>query len=244
MGIIDIHGHIWMNHIHEDVAAMVSASQKYGIEKILISPLGTHRPNKEEIRLLNREANCVCKANPLFARYVTVAPEHDNALSILETGVIDGAVGMKMWVSCLADDNVCDPLYEYCAQLDIPVLVHTFAKSVGQLSFESTAVNLANAAKRHVNTKFVMAHLGGNCYHGIPVVSTLKNVYLDFSGSNCRADDLMYTLDYVPIDRILFGTDMPGSFIMTYGQVLGAGLTEEQVARICRENALTLFSRL
>lgn len=244
MGIIDIHGHIWLNRIHKDVAAMKAAAQKYGIDKILISPLGTHRPSKEEIMQLNQEAHLVCMGDPLFSRYVTVAPEHDNALSVLQAGVGSGAVGMKIWVSCLADDPACDPLYAYCAQADIPVLVHTYAKSVGQLPFESTAVHIAGAAKRHKNTKFIMAHLGGNCYHGVPMVAELDNVFLDFSGSNCRADDLLYALDYVPVERVLFGTDMPGSFVMSYGQLLASGLAEKQMQQICKDNALRLFSRL
>lgn len=244
MGVIDIHGHIWKNQVQKNVDAMKKAAMQYGIEKVLISPLGTHQPDKEEIMQLNQEADRVCRNDPLFSRYVTVAPEHDDALQVLQAGIASGAVGMKIWVSCLADDPACDPLYDHCAQEDIPVLIHTYAKSVGQLPFESTAVHVANAATRHGNTKFIMAHLGGNCYHGVPMVAALENVYLDFSGSNCRGDDLPYTLDYISVERILFGTDMPGSYVMNYGQILGAGLTEEQIRQICSENARRVFTRL
>lgn len=242
--LIDIHAHIWLDQEEENVRSMIRAAGEYGIEKIIISPLGTHQPSREEIRLLNHRAREICEREPLFSRYVTVAPEHGDALSVLDEGLRTGAVGMKLWVSCLCDDPRCEALYERCAQGAVPVLVHTFSKTVDQLPGESTAVHLRRTALRHPGTTFIMAHLGGNCYHGIPLIRDLKDIYTDFSGSGSRRDDLPYTLAHLGAERILFGTDMPGSFAMSWGQVLSAGPTEAETALICRENALRLFPAL
>ncbi len=242
--LIDIHAHIWLDNEEDNVRSMTRAAKEYGIQKILISPLGSHQPSREEIHLLNLRARELCDRNPLFSRYVTVAPEQSGALSVLEDGLQTGAVGMKLWVSCLCDDPRCDVLYKRCAEENVPVLIHTFAKTVGQLPGESTAVQLRRAALRHPDTVFIMAHLGGNCYHGIPMVRDLENVYADFSGSGSRRDDLPYALEQLGAERILFGTDMPGSFVMSWGQVLSAGLTEWEQSQICRNNALRLFPAL
>ena len=242
--MIDIHAHLWLGQEDKNAADMRKAAEKFSVEAILISALGSHQPDEGEIEVLNDRCFALCREDALFYPYVTVAPEHKNAPEVLQRGIDRGAVGMKIWVSCLCDDTCCDPLYRRCAEADIPVLIHTFSKSVGQLPQESTAVHLAAAAKRHPDTKFILAHLGGNCYHGIPMIRDEPNVYADFSGSNCRADDLPYALEQLGAERILFGTDMPGSFAMSWGQVLAAGLSHRELALIASENARRLFPAL
>lgn len=242
--MIDTHAHIWLGREQQNAREMRKAADRFGIERILVSPLGSHQPDETEIALLNDRCFAFCREDDLFLPYVTVAPERKNALSVLEKGIEQGAVGMKIWVSCLCDDPSCDVLYRRCAGTGLPVLVHTFAKAVGQLPKEATAVHLAAAAKRHPDTTFILAHLGGNCYHGLPLVRDLPNVYTDFSGSGCRADDLPYALELLGAQRILFGTDMPGSFAMSYGQVLSADLSDRERDLILCENARRLFPRL
>ena len=58
---------------------------------------------------LNRQTEKLIREDPLFAGYVTVSPEHDNALEVLRRGVEEqGMMGLKIWVSCLCDDPRCD----------------------------------------------------------------------------------------------------------------------------------------
>ncbi len=239
--LIDAHAHIWRASAQADAALLRRAAERYGISRIYVSCLGSHRPGPQEIDECNRLAAGLL-SDPLFGGYVTVAPEQPGALDVLRRGVeTQGFRGLKLWVSCLCDEPDCDPLYDYCGKWGLPVLVHTFAKTVGQLPGESTAVHLRRAALRHPETNFLMAHLGGNCYHGLPLVTDLPNVWTDFSGSGCRMDDLPYALDLLGPDRIVFGTDMPGSFAMSYGQVLSAGLKPEDRRKILSGNARRLF---
>lgn len=238
--IIDMHAHIWRGRERECADAMRKAAAHYGIDKILVSALGSHYPDGKELCELNGQTEKLIKEDTLFGGYVTVSPEHENALDVLRRGIeTQGMIGMKLWVSCLCDDQRCDRLYDYCAQNGVPVLVHVFAKTVGQLPQEATAVHMRAAAQKHPKTKFIMAHLGGNSYHGIRLIEDLPNVWTDFSGSPCRRDDLAYAVERLGAARILFGTD--NAYAMSYGQVLEATLTDAQRAQILYGNATTLF---
>lgn len=244
-GVIDIHAHLWLGRAERDAAQMRRAAQRFGIERILVSSLGSYKPDEAEIRALNRQSAELAARDELFRAYVTVAPELPGSLDTLRRGAEDfGAVGMKLWVSCLCDESACDPLYDYCAAHALPVLIHAFAKTIGQLPGESTAEHVRRAALRHPDTRFIMAHLGGNCYHGLPLVRDLPNVWADFSGSTCRADDLPYALEQLGAERLLFGSDMPGSVAMSLGQVTNANLPEAARRSILRNNALALFPAL
>lgn len=238
--IIDMHAHIWNGREKEGADAMRKAAQHYGIEKILVSALGSHYPDKDEVRYLNEQTEKLVKEDSLFGGYVLVSPEHDDSLDVLRKGVeTQGLVGMKIWVSCLCDDDCCDKLYEYCAHNNIPVLIHAFAKTVGQISTEATGVHVRRAALKHPNTKFIMAHLGGNSYHGVRLIQDLPNVWSDFSGGCSRKDDLPYAVELLGAERIVFGTD--NAYAMNLGQVMDAGLTLEQKEQILWKNTATVF---
>ena len=238
--IIDMHAHIWNGREEACADAMRKAAKHYGIEKILISALGSHYPDKDEVSYLNEQTAKLIREDALFGGYVTVSPEHDNSLDVLRKGIeTQGMIGLKIWVSCLCDDVCCDKLYEYCAENGIPVLGHVFKKTVGQLPCEATAVHMANAAKNHPDTKFIMAHLGGNCYHGVRTIENLPNVWSDFSGSSSRAEELTYAVEHLGTERVLFGTD--NAYAMNLGQVLDAKLTQQQKEQILWKNTADLF---
>jgi len=242
--IIDMHAHIWGKKIDINAAQMVEACELYGIDKIFISPLQSHISDEEEIEFLSGEVYRICQKYPKnFLGYEYVNPALKNAMDVLKRGVEErGMIGMKLWVSTLCDDPCVYPLIEQCIRYDIPVLLHSFVKSVGQLEFESTGPNVKNLAERYPEAKLIMAHLGANCYHGIKAIRNCKNVFVDISGSIYRRDDLDYTVRQIGTDRILFGTDMPGTFTMNYGQVLEADLTDSQREDILYRNTVKLFS--
>ena len=95
---MDMHAHIWNGREKECADAMRKAARHYGIEKILVSALGSHYPDKEEARYLNEQTAKLIKADPLFGGYVTVSPEHDNSLDVLRRGVeTQDMIGLKIW---------------------------------------------------------------------------------------------------------------------------------------------------
>ena len=144
-------------------------------------------------------------------------------------------------MATLCDDPLVFPVVEKMIEYNKPVLIHTFVKAIGQGENESTSYHVANLAERYPEAKLIMAHLGGEPYHGIRPVAKYKNVWIDHSGTLVGSNDLQHTIDLVGVDRIMFGTDMPIAFASSYGQVLEAKLTDEEREKIFWKNAAELF---
>lgn len=243
--LIDIHAHIWGNRLEESKESICRAITMYGIDRVYVSGLQRFSPDEEEIQFLNREVAGFMKEHPLqIGGAVYVNPQHSNTMDILKRALFDdGFELIKLWVSTFADDPSVDPIMVFAAENGIPVLFHAFRKSTVQVENESTGTHIAAIARRHPDTKIIMAHLGGNCYDGIPAIRSLKNVWCDISGSIFRGDELSYALEQVGAERILFGTDMPCSPLLTLGQISGAPLSQSQWDLICFQNAEKILDR-
>ncbi|MGI6537999.1 MAG: amidohydrolase family protein [Caldicoprobacterales bacterium] len=253
--LIDIHTHIWgppgsppcsSETIESSKKDLIKAGEKYKIDRIYVSGLYSHYPDEEEIAGLNWEVAKFIKEEPkLIGGFCYVNPAHSNAMDVLKKGIEEQNMeGMKLWVATFCDDERVFPLVEQCILYNIPILIHAFHKAVGQLEHESLAPNVANLARRYPEAKLIIAHLGGNAYYGIKPIRNCPNVWVDFSGSLFRRDDIDYTKKLIGADRIVFGTDMPGaSFYNNLGQVEDGDLTEEEKEKIYYKNALRLLDR-
>jgi predicted TIM-barrel fold metal-dependent hydrolase len=210
-----------------------------------VSGLKSHYPDETEIEALNADVHRFMKEQPgLVEGYCYVNPTHANALDVLKNGIENyGMSGMKLWVATFCDDPRVFPLVEQCIEYNIPILIHSFHKAVGQLTYETTGVHVANLARRYPQAKLLMAHFGGNAYHGVKAVRDYPNVYLDFSGTFFRRDEVDYGVKQVGAERIIFGSDMPITYLVNYGQVEEADLTPEERELIYCKNAQRLFDR-
>lgn len=226
-----------------DKQVILQAMERYQVEKTYVSALGGYVPNPEEVEGLNRAVAEFVREQPgRIGGYVYVSPEHANAQDVVRRGVEDaGMEGVKLWVSALCDDPCVNPVMEQAIGYGVPVLIHSFYKAYGQLPHESIGWNVANIARRYPEAKIIMAHLGGNCYDGIPAIRDCPNVWCDFSGSLFRGDELDYAVSFLGAERLLFGTDMPHFFLDSFGQVLEADLTEYQRELIFWRNAAKIF---
>ena len=243
--LIDVHAHIWGSSYEQDKRAIIKSCELYGISQVYVSGLRSYVPDEQEIKELNREVYRFAREEEgIIKGYCYVNPGHRNCLDVLKQGIEEyGMSGMKLWVSTLCDDTRVFPLVERCIEYDIPVLVHAFHKAVGQLPYESYSWNVANLARKYPKVRIIMAHMAANCYTGLKSIRDLKNVWVDFSGSIIRGDDILYAKKVLGADRILFGTDMPGaSPLVCLGQVEEADLTSEEKERICYRNAMRLFA--
>ncbi len=241
--LIDIHAHIWGGTIEENKSEIIKACELYNISKVYISGIRSHYPDKDEIDYLNYEVYKFIKEQPeRIGGFCYVNPVHDNCMDVLRKGIEDYHMeGMKLWVATFCNDPRVFPLVEKCIDYNIPVLVHAFKKTVGQLEYETVGTHVADLASRYPEARLIMAHLGGNAYHGVKCIKKYKNVWVDFSGSIFRRDDLDYTVEQIGVERIVFGTDMVGSFLVNYGQVEEANLTPEEKEMIYYKNALKVL---
>lgn len=241
--LIDIHAHLWGDKYEADKRSILHAMELYGISKVYVSGLSSEIPTEDEVTEANREVSAFIRDYPeKIGGYVYVSPEHANAVDVLRRGMEDqGMVGAKFWISSFCDAPVVNRIAEYLIDYGAPLLVHAFHKATGQCKNESVGDNVALLARRYPELKIIMAHLGGNCYHGIPAIRDCKNVWVDYSGSVFRADEIEYTVEFLGADRILHGSDMPGSYLISFGQVLGANITMHDREKILWQNAEKIF---
>ena len=243
--IIDIHTHIWAGRYESDKSELVKAAELYDISRIYVSALKSYYSDEDEIAELNSEVAKFIKEQPdLIGGFCYINPSNKDALDVLQKGIEEQDMGgMKLWVATYCDDPKVFPLVEKCIDYNIPILVHAFHKAVGQLEHESIGSHVANLAQRYPEAKLLMAHLGGNAYNGIKPIRNYPNVWVDISGSIFRRDEVDYTKKLIGADRILFGTDMPGSYFTNFGQIEDADLTPEEKELIYSGNALKILDR-
>ncbi|TMV50217.1 amidohydrolase [Paenibacillus mesophilus] len=242
--IIDMHTHVWGGRYELHTRELIANCERYGIGKIIVSGIARQYPDETDIDRHNRDIVRFRKERPgLVEGYVYVNPRHANAVDVLRRGIEeDGMVGLKLWIATYCDDPLVYPLVERCIRLDVPILLHAFHKAVNQLPDETTGVHIAKLADRYPEAKLIMAHLGGNAYHGIKAIRDKPNVWTDFSGSLFGREDIDYAVSQLGSDRVLFGSDMPGcSFITNYAQVQEADLSPQQREDIYSNNARKLF---
>lgn len=243
--IIDAHAHIEGTRCDETKKIVMRAIERYGIDRVYISALQGYTPNEETVSELNYETYKFMREEPKhIGGYAYISPKHKNATEVVKQAVEEyGMEGLKLWVSTYCDDPHVYPVVEKAIDYGIPILIHAFYKVFDQLPNETRGSHVANLARRYPEAKLIMAHLGGNCYDGIPPIKDCKNVWVDFSGSIFRSNDLNYTVSAIGAERIIFGTDIPISFVDSYGQVLEADLTEEECEMILYRNAQKIFDK-
>jgi len=241
--IIDVHGHLWLHKPEEDKEIILKICKAYNVKKLFLSTIQSEYPDEDEIKRCNDTTYGFMRENPdLIKGLAYLNPANHNCMAELKRCVEEfGMSGIKLWVAALCDDERVNPIAEAAIRYDIPVKVHCFKKTIGQLEHESTGINVENLGKRYPGLKIIMAHLGANVYDTIKCVKEYDNIYADFSGSGIRRDDLDYTIKHIGVRRILFGSDLPGCFEDCVGQVEGAAITEEERRMIYYGNACKLF---
>lgn len=243
--IIDIHAHIWNPGYEQCKLNIIKACELYNISKVYISCISRAHPYEEELKRNNHLVYEFMGEYPdLIGGFCYINPCHEKSLDYLKAGIEDyGMSGMKIWVDTYCDDPLVYPLVEKCIDYGVPVLVHSFVKAFGQGSEETVGTNVANLAKEYPEAKIIMAHLGGNCYHGLKAIKDCANVWNDFSGSTFRRDDLDYAREQVGAERILYGTDLPDFMLDNIGQVEEADFTEAEKELVYYKNAQKILDR-
>lgn len=242
--IIDVHAHITSL---SDKKEMLKTVHQYKIDRVYLSDVsdGGYYPTEVQIAFCNKVTSDFCKEHSDIFRYMCyVNPCHQNAAEVIRRAVEDDhAKGIKLWVATKCNSPFVDAVMEEAIRYRIPVLIHTFHKHDGtQLADESTGYDVAALARRYPEVSLIMAHLGGDAYHGVKPIRDLKNVWTDISGTIYRNGELEYTVQILGEDRVLFGTDAQGApYPLNIGIVQEAGITEQTREKIFYKNALAVF---
>jgi predicted TIM-barrel fold metal-dependent hydrolase len=236
--IIDIHSHAWEypHHFSDDFRRQAQRARA-GVEVDLTVRYDDYRRQASQAEELKTivfggkaklsglwvddcyVADYVARHPDTLLGFLSVDPTQDGWEEEMRAGHEElGLRGIKllpMYAGFRPDEAWLEPLWEYSARHQLPVLLHSGTTFVAQASLECTLPRHLDAvAARHPDVKIVLAHLGhpyeGEC---IAVIRKHPNVYADISALHYRPWQLFHSLmlaqEYGVWHKLLFGTDYP-----------------------------------
>ena len=248
MNAIDIHvHHRWTELDRRPDYALErtrTLAGQSGIDKVLLLTGGA-RTTPEQLRERNDCTLRLMESDPDFylpAMYL--CPEHGGDVIKEEARrcVQAGMVAIKQGLSEKASDAALDPIAEVAAELDIAILFHAWYKTVEVFEHESNGADVAELARRHPDTRIIMAHMTGVGRRGVQDVEDLPNVWVDTCGGWYDSEMVEYAVRHMGADRVLYGSDYPGrDYAPQVGRVEGANLSDDVKEKILWRNAATVL---
>jgi len=245
--IIDCHTHLTRGGgtVAERADALVRFADKLRIDKLCLSlgPVGrslTDRPGPDVFREDNDNVfEAMARHSERFVGFCYVNPVlRDEALAEIDRCIVDGdMLGIKLWCAAPCSDPCVEPIVERAAELDVPVLQHTWLKITGNKEFESTPSDMAVLAGKFPNAKLIFGHAGGDWEHGIKAIKPYPNVVVETAGGNPEAGFVEMAVREVGAERVVYGSDAAGrSYASQIAKVYGADISEEERTLILGKN--------
>jgi len=240
--LIDLHAHLWHGREDENARELLEEAGVFGAEYVAISHISVVNPSREQVRQGNDHvARWVKQSGGLFRGQAILNPRHGKgALDELRRCFEESGMRMvKLWVAVRCTDRRVFPIIERCIDLNLPVLQHAFHKATGNMPDESTALDVAELARRYPEARIVMAHIAGDYTFGAWAIRDAPNVWTDISGSYCEAGMVETAVRELGASRVVFGTDNGIAFNL--GKVQDARISHAEKRRILYENAKELL---
>ncbi len=258
--IVDAHAHFFTERSGRldwrDInRRRLAAGDKMGVSVHIASILGswgfrspTYFPSQDDLTYANDAlVSLVAEHAGRVAGYCAVNPNFlDHAMDEITRRIDQGMIGVKLAASRRATDSLLDPIAERAGAIGAPILHHIWQRRrrdwPGQEA--SDAVELAQLAKRHPNTTFILAHIagGGDWAHTLRAVRSVQNVIVELSGSGVDTGMLDETVRTVGVTRMLWGSDVTmdtGLAKLRHLESLGLGVGD--IERITSGTATEIF---
>jgi len=138
-----------------------------------------------------------------------------------------------------------DPIMRLAEELEAFVYIHTWLKVGGSPRLpggdngphESTPENIANIARRFPNVPMICGHSGGDWELGVRTVRPVKNILLEFAGSDPHSGAVEYAVRELGADRIVWGGHGPSrSYATELGKVFDADISRSDRLKILGAN--------
>ncbi|WP_224270999.1 amidohydrolase family protein [Haloprofundus salinisoli] len=239
--MIDSHFHLWTEDNSTSAKRAERANQvgeqaqTLGVDRICL--IGERGDSIEKCREYNRVVAKYVEEYPdLFYGWARASPlwGEDSVHEFRRAVEEDGLMGLKLYAQAFLDDPEVEPLAEAAVEMDVPIISHVSQKTERgeRLPKESFSENVRGLAESFPKLKLISGHIGGGGFweYRIKNIQDVENIYLDTSGSVCDAGQLEMAVEYLGVDRLVFGTDtwvLPG-----VGKLRGSDLTPEQKAQI------------
>jgi len=243
--IIDIHTHMHAKN-RGKIEEILAEARRLGISRLCNLGSWPLNATPEQIVSANNQTMQLVRRRPdMFVGFCFLNPNHEKSFVLKEISrcVEKGNLkGVKLEVETNARSTRLDPIMEACARLDIPVLHHTWYKTVGKVFDESNPADIANLAGRHPDTKIIMAHLTACGMRGVLDIHPYPNVYVDTSGSQPFSGIVEYAVEKLGAERILYGSDITGrDFSCQLGRIYAAKISRHARDLILGLNAQKLL---
>jgi len=245
MKILDAHAHIGtcrvfdLNFTEEDLIKNMDAK---GVYAAVVQPWPGAYP-QPPVEVHNRIAKLAEKypgrifgmasVNPHVVSKEAWRQEVDRCIKDL------GFVGLKLHTighAILPASTDGMMIFEAANELGVPVMVHT-----GLGIPPALPAMVIPAAMKYPSLPIVLNHGGFNIATGeaIFVASAFKNLYLECSW--CMGADIVWAMNQLGPQRVMFGTDFPNNIETELVKVKEAGATAEQLEWYLSKTAATVF---
>ncbi len=248
--IIDSHIHLERGKDpFESTKTLLHEMELAGVDRACLMPRvgsGSRYYGTEELEeTLEFTQRIVDQNNGKFYPLIWLNPTHPFSFlePFLEKAVLNGPFnGVKLSIQMNATDRRNDQLFSFLQEHDIPLLYHSWYKTVDKHLYESDPSDIAKMAERYPKLRVMLAHVTGGRIRGSVDILPHPNLYYDTSGSQPEDGYLQNALDLLGADRILFGSDFPGRDIAVQrARIDSIDLTPEQKEKILWRNAVRFF---
>jgi predicted TIM-barrel fold metal-dependent hydrolase len=257
--LIDVHAHF---HHPADAradgaernASRLAAGETIGITWHVASILGswgrtspTYFPSPADATAGNDALLDLMRRHPGRVQgYACVNPNFtDHALAEIDRCLAAGMIGVKLAASRRANDALLDPIAQRARERGVPILHHVWQHRRREWPGQeaSDAAELADLARRHRDTRFILAHIGGggDWLHSLHAVRPVPNILVDLSGSGIDGGMLEACVGAVGIDRLLWGSDLTMDTGLAKLRYLEHLLSPDHLEQVRWRNAAAIF---
>ena len=247
--IIDIHTHpvFFEKEISmPKIDRLVRHARGLGVAKMIslgdVLKFGP-KPNAAQLRTLNDETHALMMRHPgFFIGFCYLNPLlGEKALRKELDRCVDGMgfKGIKLEIANNASHPSMKPLMKAAEEKGIPVLQHTWATQHQRMrQTHSDAIDTCGLARRHPNTRVIMAHLFGIGHRGVLEAVGLDNLVVDTSSCLPFAGLVEFAVEKLGADRVVYGSDLPiRELSACIARVTAAEIPESAKPKILFENA-------
>ena len=242
---------VWDAHCHmsgmpgtpeQRIDTLLKYADRHGIDRLILF-MGlsfSADPPPDRFRQENDEVlRAVEHSQGRVLGFVYLNPKHvRESLEEMDRCVRDGPmVGVKLWIAMRCGHENLDPIVRRAAELGIPILQHTYFRTIENRPGESTPADLAELARRHPHVPMIAAHTGNDWERGVRAIRATTNVYAEVCGSDPTAGMVEMMVRELGAERVLFGSDAAGrSFASQLAKVHGADVSEAHKRLILGDN--------
>lgn len=255
--IIDSHIHLHLDSGTDDPdigKRIIEDAMRCGIGACIASHVvadsscgGGAYPTSRHLREANSYAALQARRNPgrlYFLVYLN--PQNPDWEQELARGIENGAVGVKLWISLKNPHGGLEEtvaVLRRAAGLKLPVLLHVFNRTGGNLPGEIDMMEFAWLSRTVPGCVMIAGHSGGNWRESSGMLEYCSpNTFWETGGSNPDRGMVDGILRNCPPERLLYGSDAPGrAFAPQVWKVMESVLSSRERELVLCRNAMKIF---